>query len=80
MWKALSPPLEAFFDKRAKHPVLLVETVEESANVTVLTEHGPGTSYGTAVHFHIHLPPLPARVRAERMQVSKSFSSNGLLR
>jgi len=27
------PPLEALFDERAKHPVLLVETVEESADI-----------------------------------------------
>jgi hypothetical protein len=43
------PPIEALFDERAKHSVLLVEVVEESANMTVLAERGPGTSHGTAV-------------------------------
>jgi hypothetical protein len=47
--------LEALSDERAKHPVLLVEVVEESANVTLLAENTPGASHGTAVRSHFHL-------------------------
>jgi hypothetical protein len=50
------PPLEALFDERAKHPVLLVEAVEESANMTVLAETASGTSHGPAVRSHVSPP------------------------
>jgi len=52
------PPIEALFDERAKHSVLLVEVVEESANMTVLAERGPGTSHGTAVRRHVSPPAV----------------------
>jgi len=32
---SLFAPVEAIFEERAKHPVLLVDAVEESANMTV---------------------------------------------
>src|SRR5207245_5352020 len=50
------PPVKAVFDERAKHPVLLVRTVEKSANVTALAENAPGTSHGTAVRSHVSPP------------------------
>jgi hypothetical protein len=36
--------------------VLLVEVVEESANMTVLAEIGAGTMHGTAVRYHVSPP------------------------
>src|SRR5439155_9680262 len=44
------------FHERAKHPVLLVHAVEESANVTVPAEIGAGTMHGTAVRCHTSPP------------------------
>src|ERR1700758_1815916 len=58
--KGFVPTLEALFDERAKHSVLLVEIVEESANVTVLAETAPGTPQGAAVRFHVTPPALGA--------------------
>src|SRR5229473_8685223 len=54
--EGLVPPVEALFDERAKHSVLLVEAVEESANMTVLAETAPGTLHGTAVRSHVSPP------------------------
>ncbi len=39
-------PVEAIFEERAKHPMLLVDAVEESANVTLPAEIAPGELYG----------------------------------
>src|SRR3954451_4997668 len=50
--------VEAVFDEGAQHPVLLIDVVEESANVTVLTETAPGTSHGTAVRCHVSPPTV----------------------
>src|SRR5882762_4641822 len=47
------PPLEAIFDERAKHPVLLVDAVEESANVTLPGEIASGKLHGMIFGFHI---------------------------
>jgi hypothetical protein len=40
--EGLFPPVNAIFEERAKHPVLLVQAVEERANVTLLAQSGPG--------------------------------------
>src|SRR4029077_3160277 len=56
--KGFVSSVEALFYKRAKHPVLLVEAVEESANVTVLAESAAATTRGTA--FCPHSPPPAA--------------------
>src|SRR6266567_3396316 len=47
------PPLEALFDERAKHPVLLVDAVEESANVTLPAEIASGELYRMTLDCHI---------------------------
>src|SRR5712664_2637957 len=47
------PPIEALFDERAKHPVLLVDAVEESANVTLSAEIASGEMYGMTLVCHI---------------------------
>jgi hypothetical protein len=44
--RSLVAPLEAIFEERAKHPVLLVDAVEESANVTLPAEMASGELYG----------------------------------
>src|SRR4029077_3076572 len=49
------PAVKAVFDKRAKHPVLLVDAVEESANVTLPAERTPGKLHGTALRSHIYI-------------------------
>jgi hypothetical protein len=53
--ESLIPPLEAIFDERAKHPVLLVDAVEESADVVVPTEHTTGKLHGV---MGSHMSPL----------------------
>jgi hypothetical protein len=47
------PPLEALFDERAKHSVLLVDAVEESANMTLPAEIASGEMYGMTLVCHI---------------------------
>src|SRR5438128_4413694 len=42
-------PVKAFFDERAKHPVLLVDAVEERADVTFAAERPPGKLDGMLV-------------------------------
>src|SRR6266576_2541086 len=49
-------PLKAVFHERAKHLVLLVHTVEEGANMSVLAEPAAGTLHGTTVRCHISPP------------------------
>jgi len=49
-------PLKAISDERAKHPVLLVHAIEESANVTALAENAAGTLHGTPVRCHVSPP------------------------
>jgi hypothetical protein len=50
--KSLLAPLEPLFDERAKHPVLLVEAIEESANVRLFTEHAISYVDGTFIASH----------------------------
>src|SRR5205823_5117340 len=62
--------LKAVFHERAKHPVLLVHAVEESANVTVPAEIAAGTLHGTPVPCHTP-PPAAAsgcQSRADRSE------------
>src|SRR5260370_31327014 len=47
------PPPEALFDDRAKHPVPLVDAVEESANVRLAAETASGELYGMTLGRHI---------------------------
>src|SRR5260370_42636274 len=47
------PPPEALFDDRAKHPVPLVDAVEESAHVTLPAEMASGELYGMTLGRHI---------------------------
>jgi hypothetical protein len=65
-------PLESFFDERAKHSVLLVEAIEESANVTALSEATASTLHGTAVRFHIS-PPIGTRLCQRRADASEQI-------
>jgi hypothetical protein len=75
------PALKALLDERAKHPVLLVRAVEESANMTVLAENAPGASHGTAVRRHFDLlprtQPWPSLVeRTACLEVELTQASN----
>jgi hypothetical protein len=54
------PTLEAIFDERAKHPVLLVDVVEEGANVTLPGEIASGKLHGMSLGCHIS-PHLHSR-------------------
>src|SRR6266446_6789577 len=65
-------PVKALFDERAKHPVLVVEAVEESANVTVLAETAPGTLHRTAVCFHVS-PPAATGTCQSRADASEQI-------
>ena len=57
-------PVKALFDERAKHPVLVINAVEESANMPVLAKRGPGTMHEIAVCSHVSPPPLGARCQS----------------
>jgi len=46
-------PVETFPYERAKHAVLLVDAVEERANVTLLAEGSPGKLRGVLGALHI---------------------------
>jgi hypothetical protein len=50
--KSLFAPLEPLFDERAKYSVLLVETIEKSANVTLLAKHAVSDMDGTFIACH----------------------------
>jgi hypothetical protein len=54
--KSLVAPLEPLFDERAKHPVLLVETIEKSANVTLFAKHAISYVDGTIIASHVRPP------------------------
>src|SRR5260370_30844965 len=68
--EGLVPTVEAVFDERAQHPVLLVHAVEECANVTMLTETAPGTLHRAAVRCHIS-PPGSTDVDQSRSDASE---------
>src|SRR5580698_5339613 len=48
--------LEPLFDERAKHPVLLVEAIEKSANMTLFAKHAISDVDGTFIASH-DVPP-----------------------
>jgi hypothetical protein len=50
--KSLVTPREPLFDERAKHPVLLVEAIEKSANVTLFAKHAISYVDGTFITSH----------------------------
>jgi len=50
------PQIEAILDEEAQHPVLLVQAVEESADVTTPAEGAPGKPHGTVVGTHVSPP------------------------
>jgi hypothetical protein len=54
------PLVEAVFDKRAKHTVLLVDAVEERANVAILAESVRRNPQRIVVGFHTS-PPTEER-------------------
>ena len=45
-------PVETIRDERAKHAMLLVETIKECANMTILTESGRGKLRGLRGGLH----------------------------
>src|SRR5882762_2656550 len=58
------PPVEAIFEERAKHSVLLVGAVEEGANVTSLAAIASCKLHGMTLGCHIS-PHLHSRHAAE---------------
>jgi hypothetical protein len=50
--KCLVAPREPLFDEGAKHPVLLVEAIEKSANVTLFAKHAISDVDGTFIVSH----------------------------
>src|SRR5438445_5257680 len=54
--ESLIPLVEAVFDERARHPVLLVDAVEESADVAVWAEHASGKPHGAVSGYHVSPP------------------------
>jgi hypothetical protein len=52
--------------------VFLVETVEESTNMTVLAETAPGTLHGTAVRSHVP-PPAATGICQSRADASEQI-------
>src|SRR4051794_31864437 len=66
------PPLDALFDKRAEYPVLLVEVVEESANVPMLAEAAAGALHGTATCCHLSSPPSAGACQSRPARANKS--------
>src|ERR1700674_4112277 len=63
------PPFEAAFEERAKHPVLLVGAVEESANVTLPAETASGKLHGKILGRHIS-PHIHSRHATESTVVN----------
>src|SRR5271157_759864 len=60
--KGLLAPREPLFDERAKHSVLLVEAIEESANVRPVADHA--ISYVDGTFMDLHDGPPPKRIAA----------------
>ena len=58
--------VNAVLDERAKDPVLLLDAVEESANVTLPPENAPGELHETVVGLH----RLPHRASVVQSDVS----------
>jgi hypothetical protein len=54
--EGLFSPVDAIFEERAKHPVLLVQAVEESTNMTSLGELASGKLHGLTLGSHISPP------------------------
>jgi hypothetical protein len=50
--KCLVAPREPLFDEGAKHPVLLVEAIEKSANVTLFAKHAISYVDGAFIASH----------------------------
>jgi hypothetical protein len=67
----LFPVLEALFDERAQYPVLLVDVVEERANMPVLAETAPATPHGTAIHCHVFTSCRYGRVSEPNDDISE---------
>jgi len=62
---SLFAAVDAFFEERAKHPLLLVEVVEDSANVPVLAESTSGTLNWIATN-HVPSTVKTPMFRADR--------------
>src|SRR5579859_693063 len=85
----LSPTVETVLDERAEDAVLLVDAVEERANVTVVAGSSPGELRGVPgglhnSHFHAQSPAqsrVPARANrspAARFNLVRSAGATGL--
>jgi hypothetical protein len=72
-------PLKPLFDERAKHPVLLVEAIEKSANVTLFAKHAISYVDGTFIALHDGPPrewiSAPTRA-AHSMNVNPTWPRN----
>src|SRR6266852_2622159 len=62
--------VEAIFEERAKHPVLLVEVVEESTNVLMPAETAIGTPHGTVIRCHVSSSCLDVHASDPNVQTS----------
>src|SRR5260221_8747569 len=62
--KGFIPPVEAIFEERAKHPVLLFGGFKEGANVRLPAEIASGKLHGTTLDRHIS-PHIHSRNAAE---------------
>ena len=66
--KGLIPLVEAVFDKRAKHTVLLVDAVEERANVAILAKSVWRNLERIVVGFHTSPPHGECRVPSRHVR------------
>jgi hypothetical protein len=76
--KGLVAAIEALLDEGAKHPVLLVEAIEKSANVTAFAKHAISDVDGTFVGLHGEPPPEWISVPAHAANFQKCMTILGL--
>jgi hypothetical protein len=58
--KDFIPSVETIFDERAKHSVLLISVIEESANMTLAGDIMVGKPHGLTCDYHVS-PQIPNR-------------------
>src|SRR5579864_3614353 len=66
--RSLFTPIETILIEGAQHPVLLVQAVEERANVSVRSDAGASTLQGTTVRRH--LSPLLSTAGGQSQRTS----------